>query len=190
MMRRIKEAVVIDPNPIFREGLVRVLSDDLGVKCVGFDSLESIAGEANPDWERSLFLVDFGRDLKTLADGIGQVLEQFPTAVVVVLSTRYSDRHMLCAFRAGASGYVLKETNGEAIVKSLQLICLGEYVFPVQVVESLNAAESQEDLDEEVSESHPPLKIGESDALCEEQDNKLEARGPTGTILKVCVSIR
>jgi two-component system, NarL family, nitrate/nitrite response regulator NarL len=199
MMSRIDQAMVVDqaivvePNTIFREGFIRILSDTLGVKCVGFSSMDSMLNAATAAWGRSLFLLDCGSDLEALAAGIGQLNKRFPNSFEVVLSGHYSDQGILCSFKAGASGYILKQTKCEAILKSLQLVCLGEHTYPVQVVESLNIAGPQQNRVEQVS--NPPLDILSPrelevlEVLCEGHSNKVIARrcGITEATVKVHV---
>ena len=192
-MEYIDKAVVVDSNPIYREGLVKVLSEALGVDCVGFSSLDLMLGAATGEWERALLLLDFGCNCTIAADRIGHLKNKFPQFLVVVLSELYSDDHILCAFRSGARGYILKQTNCEAIIKSVQLICLGERVYPSQLVEALSSAEPQGALGIQITNQFLEVlsrrEVEVLAVLCEGQSNKLIARrcGITEATVKVHV---
>jgi two-component system nitrate/nitrite response regulator NarL len=143
-MTGITKTVVVDRNPIFREGLVRILSDASSMSCTGFGSLEEIGKAAGATWTRALFLIDLGEDRTVVTHGIGYLRERFPECMVVVLSERYSHGHMVSSLRAGACGYLLKHTSCEALVKSLELVSLGECVFPAQARQLICSEESLE----------------------------------------------
>ena len=172
----IDKAVVVDPNPIYREGLVKVLSEALGVDCLGFGSLNLMLGSATDEWERALVLLDFGCSCTITRDDIAHLRNRFPQFLVVVMSEHYSDDHILRAFKAGIRGYILKQTNCEAIIKSIQLICLGERVYPSQLVEALSSAEPPDALGMRIANILSPREVEVLAVLGEGQSNKLIAR--------------
>jgi two-component system, NarL family, nitrate/nitrite response regulator NarL len=137
-VKGITKAVVVDPSPILREGLVKILSE-AGMSCAGFGSIADIEILAATNCKRAVLLVNLGQDCDGVSHGIRYLKERFPESSVVVLSERYSHEHMLCSLRAGACGYLIKDTSCEALVTSLKLVSLGggEHVFPAQVLEFL-----------------------------------------------------
>jgi two-component system, NarL family, nitrate/nitrite response regulator NarL len=192
-MEYIDKAVVVDSNPIYREGLVKVLSEALSVDCLGFASLDLMLGSTTGECERALLLLDFGGNCVIAANCIGHLRNKFPQSLVVVMSELYNDDHILCAFRSGARGYILKKTNCEAIIKSIQLICLGERVYPSQLVEALSSAEPHDALGMRIANQFldvlSPREVEVLGVLCEGQSNKLIARrcGITEATVKVHV---
>jgi two-component system nitrate/nitrite response regulator NarL len=148
-MTGIIKVVVVEPNPIYREGLVRILSEGGGMSCDGFAALEEIGVSAEANWEGAVFLIDLGQDCGVVTRGIAYLRKRFSESIVVVLSERYSHGHMLNALRAGACGYLMDHISCEALIKSVELISLGEHMFPAQAVEllyregSLEAPEKQ-----------------------------------------------
>jgi hypothetical protein len=52
MLTGVINVVVVDPNPIFREALVRILSAPGGMSCAGFGSLEELEQAADANWKR------------------------------------------------------------------------------------------------------------------------------------------
>ena len=136
-MTHLTRVIVVDANAIFREGLVKILPEALNLECRGFNSSEKMRGVGLANLETALILIDWGQSEAAMAIGLVRLRQEFPQSYVVVLSDAYSHSHTLCAFRSGTRGYIVKQTNSEAIVKSLQLICLGEHIFPVRFVEWL-----------------------------------------------------
>ena len=143
-MTGITKTVVVDRNSIFREGLVRILSDAGGMSCTGFGSLEEFGKAAIANWRRAVFLVDLGEDRNVVTHGIGFLRERCPEAMIVVLSERYSHGHMVSSLRAGACGYLLKQTSCEALIKSLELVSLGECALPAQARQLICSGEPLE----------------------------------------------
>jgi two-component system, NarL family, nitrate/nitrite response regulator NarL len=133
-------AIVVEPNEIFRHGLVRILSQAGCSSCIGYQSSKTIE-TSDPCSAKGLFLVNFGRDCEDVARGVSQLKARLPDSRVVVLSESYSHAEVLGAFRAGASGYILSSLGSEALVKSLELVELGQPVVPIQAIELLMAGE-------------------------------------------------
>ena len=189
----IDKAVVADSNPIYREGLVKVLSEALGVDCLGFGSLDLMLGSVTDAWDRALVLLDFGCNCTIAANNIGHLRNRYPQFLVVVMSEDYNNDHILRAFKAGAHGYILKQANSEAIIKSIQLICLGERVYPSHFVETLCSAEHPDALSMRIANQFldvlSPREVEVLAVLCEGQSNKLIARrcGITEATVKVHV---
>jgi two-component system nitrate/nitrite response regulator NarL len=80
----------------------------------------------------SSFLVILDANLypAMLTHGIASIKEQYPQARVVVLSDSFNLDDMKSAFHSGADGYCLATTGCEALIKYLDLVMLGEVVFP------------------------------------------------------------
>jgi len=58
-----------------------------------------------------------------------QIVAAMPGTPVLILTTLEADSHVLAALRAGASGYVLKDAEPEAIVSSILAVKSGERVM-------------------------------------------------------------
>jgi DNA-binding NarL/FixJ family response regulator len=97
-MEYIDKALVVDSNPIYREGLKKVLSEAFSVDCLGFASIDLMLGSATGECERALLLLDFGGNCVIAANCIGHLRNKFPQSLVVVMSELYNDDHILCAF--------------------------------------------------------------------------------------------
>src|SRR6202022_2269269 len=62
-----------------------------------------------------------------------QILAEHPEIKVLILTTFDADTHILQALRAGASGYVLKDSQPAAIVSSILAVMTGERVMATAV---------------------------------------------------------
>lgn len=140
-MNGMPHILVIDKSAIFREGLIRIIASANGAICSGCSSLTEVDG-ACAEGEPVLFLVNLGQDRKVLVDGIHYLRDHFPDEKIVVLSARYSQAHMLWALNAGARGYLSIDTSCEVLIRSLELVMLGEIALPAEALALLSGTDS------------------------------------------------
>jgi DNA-binding NarL/FixJ family response regulator len=58
-----------------------------------------------------------------------QIVAQLPLTKVLILTTFEADNHVIQALKAGARGYVLKDSSSDAIVTSIVAVMSGESVM-------------------------------------------------------------
>jgi DNA-binding NarL/FixJ family response regulator len=121
--------LLADDQTLFRIGLAGLLADDPRVDVVGqaADGLEAVAlaGSLKPD----VVLMDL--KMPNL-DGIAateRIIASHPGIRVLLLTTFETDGQIIHALKAGASGYVLKDSTVESIVSSLVAVMTGERVM-------------------------------------------------------------
>jgi len=126
--------ILIEPNRLFRQGLKHLLAGtcfDVGAE---FNTVELAleAGETagTPD------LVISGQPVKDEAE-LRALREVFPTARIVVLADGLSVDVLRAAMGGGADGFLIKTVSLEALIQSLQLVMLGEKVFPTNLASML-----------------------------------------------------
>ena len=117
-------------NAMLREGLKHILSSTR-FKLHPEDLTR--ARVRQDQWEGSaplLIILDANLYSGELADHIWSLKQQHSHARIVILSDSFSLEDMRSAFQAGADGYCLATTGCEALIKYLDLVILGEVVFP------------------------------------------------------------
>ncbi len=133
-MTQNNRTILIEANRLFREGLKHLLTGtrfEVGSEFNTFD-LALAAGEAGAAPE----LVISGQPVKDEAD-LRAIREAFPTARIVVLADDLSVDVLRAAMGGGADGFLIKNVSPEALIQSLQLIMLGEKVFPTNLASML-----------------------------------------------------
>ncbi|MDO9440865.1 MAG: response regulator transcription factor [Beijerinckiaceae bacterium] len=123
---------LIDLNPIKREGLLSFLRAGGFQHCGGFASLTAFCDQRAPDRKRLVFLIACQKSSTSLQSTTESVREHFPDALVVLLADTLSDAFTLCALRSICDGLLLSQINGDVLVKYLELVLMGEKVFPVK----------------------------------------------------------
>lgn len=131
MRRNIIKILVVDDHSIVREGLKQILADSPGM---------AVAGEASSGQEAIQKIRAGGFDMVvmdiSLPDRNGlEVLEQIkvssPKLPVLILSMHAEEQYATRAFKAGASGYLTKESASEQLIFAIQKVAQGgKYVSP------------------------------------------------------------
>jgi len=117
-------------NFMLREGLKHILSSTRFK--LHPEGLTSGVLKLDPDLTGAplLFVLDVNLYESSLANVMDALRQQYPHARIVVLSDSFDLDEMKSAFQSGADGYCLATTRCEALIKYLDLVMLGEVVFP------------------------------------------------------------
>ncbi len=129
--------LLVDDDALVRAGLRMILSTDDTIDIVGEAANGHDAITAATELEPDVVLMDIRMpDM----DGITATarLQQLPrTPHVVVLTTFHLDDYILAALRAGASGYLLKDTAPTAIVDAVHTAAGGDATMSPAVIRTL-----------------------------------------------------
>jgi len=126
---RAARILIADDQTLFRAGLARLLDEDPRVEVVGqaADGLDAVkqAAKLKPD----VILMDLKMPGLDGIEATRQISEADPPAKVIVLTTFETDSQVIQALKAGARGYVLKDSTADAIVSSIVAVVSGERVM-------------------------------------------------------------
>ncbi|HLH68494.1 MAG TPA: response regulator transcription factor [Candidatus Dormibacteraeota bacterium] len=121
--------LVADDQTLFRAGLVRLLEEDPRVEVVGQagDGVEAVemAGRLRPD----VVLMDLRMPNLDGIEATRRIVAEFPEVRVLLLTVLDADNNVIQALKAGASGYILKDSKPDSIVSSLLAVMAGERVM-------------------------------------------------------------
>ena len=118
--------LIVDDQDVVRQGLGVILSHAEGVEVAGYaaDGLEAVAQVAalRPD----VVLMDLKMPRLNGIQATARITRESPEVKVVVLTTYDADEWLFDAIRAGASGYLLKDTDADEIVDAVRRAGDGE----------------------------------------------------------------
>jgi DNA-binding NarL/FixJ family response regulator len=122
--------IVADDHAVVRQGLVSLLSDEsdievLGTAADGREAL-SLLREHKPD----LALLDITMPEMSGLEVARVAAEECPDTRVLILTMHEEEAFFFAALRAGASGYLLKGSQGEDVVAAIRAVCQGGIVLP------------------------------------------------------------
>jgi len=126
---RAARVLIADDQTLFRSGLARLLDSDDRVAVVGeaVDGLDAVklALALKPD----VVLMDIKMPNCDGIEATRRIVGENPKIKVLMLTTFEADNHVIQALKAGASGYVLKDSQAGAIVSSVLAVVAGERVM-------------------------------------------------------------
>lgn len=126
---RAARVLIVDDQTLFRTGLTSLLAEDERVDVVGqaVDGADAVkqAIKLKPD----VVLMDIKMPSVDGIEATRQIVEAVPGVKVLILTTFETDSQVIQALKAGASGYVLKDSSAAAIVSSIVAVMSGERVM-------------------------------------------------------------
>ena len=167
--------LLADDHNLFRQGVRRILETQPGMQVVaeassGLEAVE-LARQHQPD----VAVLDIAMKELTGIEATTQLLRQSPRTAVLILSMYSDERYVIRAVRAGARGYVLKDTLEEGLLEAVQAVSQGHPFFSPAVARILQEAHSRETPGQRVEDRYDLLTERERQLyhmLAEGQSNK------------------
>lgn len=131
------KVLIADDIQILRRGLKAILEQDPDIRVTGLagDGREALllCREEKPD----VVLMDMRMPTFDGAYGIRCIKAEMPEVKVLVLTT-FDDRETVEeALGSGADGYLLKEMEDAAVIRSVKAVCMGVKIFGDSVFQSM-----------------------------------------------------
>ena len=129
--------VIADDHTLMREGLKRILEGDDEITVVG----EAIDGFSVLEQVRKggfdLLLMDLSMPGRSGIDLIRQIRKEAPSLPILVLTMYEEEQYAVRSIRAGAQGYLTKESAGAQLVTAIRRIASGRPYISMEVAEQL-----------------------------------------------------
>ncbi len=117
--------LVVDDHPVVRDGICSMLGQDPGVKVIGTagDGQGAIvkANELNPD----VILMDIKMPGISGIEATQKIKQSRPNCAIIVFTVYDSELHVVEALRAGASGYLVKDSPPELLSDAIRAVACG-----------------------------------------------------------------
>ncbi|SAL50920.1 response regulator [Caballeronia humi] len=138
--------VLIDDHPLVRDGLRARLDAAPHLRVIGeagnaAEALALAADEANPP---DLALMDVGMAGMSGIELAALFHERFPGIRVLMLSMHDNIEYVAQAVRAGASGYVLKDSPATEIIHAIDAVLAGKTFFSAGLAMRMIQAQSMQ----------------------------------------------
>jgi two-component system nitrate/nitrite response regulator NarL len=121
---------LIEPNRLFRDGLKHLLAGTRFAVSAEFSTPEQALAQADTGTAPGLVI---SGQANPKAEDLQVLRGTYPAARIVVLADQVTLGALRDAMAAGVDGFLVKSVSPEALVQSLQLILIGETVFPTNL---------------------------------------------------------
>ena len=133
--------LIADDHAIVRQGFKQIFSEteDLVVCGEADDGVDALQVARQNEWD--VFLLDISMPNRNGIDTLKQLKRELPKQPVLILSMHPEEQYALRALKAGASGYLTKQSAPDQLVTAIRQVARGKkYVSPgvaQQLVEAI-----------------------------------------------------
>lgn len=135
--------MLVDDHSLVRQGLVKLLKDESDIEVVGeadsYQKVLTLMKELRPD----IILLDISMPGKDGLELLKELKHSYPQIRVVMLSMHPEDRFAVRAIKAGAVGYLTKESVANELVTAIRTVhARGKHITPSLTELLLNSFEN------------------------------------------------
>ena len=164
--------LIVDDHPIMRDGLRGVFGGDEDFEVVGEagDGAEAVqkAQALHPD----VILMDLRMPGAGGVEAITRLRDQQNPARILILTTYDTDRDVLPAIKAGATGYLLKDAPRDELIRAVRAAHQGQSVLAPTVASTLVGLAGNRSPDSQLS----PREVEVLKLVAEGATNQVAAR--------------
>lgn len=135
-----KKVLVVDDHSVVRKGVIEILQDELGAVEFGeADSAsDAIRLSRSGDWD--LVVLDISLPGRNGLDVLKEIKQDEKAPLVIVLSMHSEDQYGARALKAGADGYLTKESAPDELGRAVKRVLSGHKYVSSELAESLAVA--------------------------------------------------
>ena len=133
------QILLVDDHAVLRDGLRSILDLESDIRVVG----EAVSGEEVlkkvEEYRPDFILMDINLPGKNGIEVTSLVKSQYPNCRVLILTMFEHDEYLMEALRAGADGYLLKDSSSEQVVAAIRKVSQGDSVIHPRMTQKLIA---------------------------------------------------
>ena len=131
--------LIADDHPLILAGLAALIAAMPGLALAGQADNGARAVELYRQHRPQVTIMDLSMPVMHGLEAIGQILAFDPDARIVILTTYQGDEDVHRGMRAGARGYLLKDSSPEQLVACIHAVAQGRKFLPPEVASKLAA---------------------------------------------------
>jgi DNA-binding NarL/FixJ family response regulator len=143
---------IVDDQPLFSEGLGRVVEAQPGMEIVGVahdgESGVRMCRELKPD----VVLMDINMPVMNGVEATRSIRSLLPDTKVLILTVNSDDAYVFRGIKAGATGYLLKDCTPEDLSRAIKTVHAGDTIIAPEIARKMLLA--FEEAEEEPSAPH------------------------------------
>ena len=142
--------LVVDDQTELADEIASVLSTDDGLECVGTAENGVDALEKMPLLQPDVVLLDIRMPTMNGVVATQRIKTEYPNVKVVILTTFDDSDYILNAINNGASGYLLKDIGGNALIDAVKNAYAGDTILPAKIARRIADAAKNVAADREI----------------------------------------
>lgn len=150
-MAELIRILVADDHPVVQQGLNGLITPRYGMTVVGQAKNGQEAVEKARSLQPDVILMDLFMPIKSGLEAIKEIKQENPAARILVLTSFGEDEQVATAIRAGALGYLLKNSDPDELLHAIREVAEGNLFLPQTV-----ALKLMHDLQRPPEEVDPP----------------------------------
>ena len=129
--------LIADDHAIVRKGLKQLLFEQYPTAQIGetSDAEDLISRVMKQDWD--VVICDMSMPGRSGLEALQQIREIAPKLPVLIMSMYPEDQYAIRVMKAGASGYLGKETIHDDLVKAIEMVIIGRKFITPSIAEKL-----------------------------------------------------
>jgi NarL family two-component system response regulator LiaR len=117
---------IVDDHAIVRDGIRSLLATEPDIEVIGEAKNGREAVSKVPGYQPDVILMDLMMPEMDGVEAIGHILSNQPEARILVLTSFATDDKVFPAIKAGAMGYLLKDTDSDELITAIHQVNRGE----------------------------------------------------------------
>jgi two-component system nitrate/nitrite response regulator NarL len=130
---------LVDDHPMLRQGVAQLIEMEDGLTVVGEAGSGEEALQRALELDPDMILLDLNMQGMSGIETLSRLRKQGVSACIMVFTVSDAHDDVVEALRAGADGYLLKDTEPEDLLRSIKLASQGQPVFSPQLARILAA---------------------------------------------------
>ena len=122
-----KTILIVDDHTLFREGLKAIISRNPAYEVAGEAGRGDIAIQMARSLKPDLVLVDISLPDQSGIEVALQLRKALPKAAIMMVTMHSKVDYIVNAFKAGATGFVTKDSAPERLLQAIDVVLKGEY---------------------------------------------------------------
>ena len=163
-----KTILIVDDHPFFREGVKSLLAKQSTYEVVGEAGNGKKGFRKAKELRPDLVIMDIGLPDISGIEVTRKIRELLPETRVVILSMHLKIDYIIKAFRAGATGYITKESATGRLLECLDSVSKGEYFMDPSLAHEVvaNLMKSEEEQARSADAGYASLTRREREIMC------------------------
>jgi DNA-binding NarL/FixJ family response regulator len=128
-----KTILIVDDHGLFRDGLKAIIERNANFEVVGEAGNGREALKMVQKFKPDVALIDISLPDKSGIELTRDVLKFSPTTRIMIVSMHSKIDYIVGAFRAGATGYVIKESASDKLLQGIKTVIKGDFFMDTSV---------------------------------------------------------